>query len=296
MTPKSVPLPGGSLRPKKRNPTFYQSFLHLFTVAPITLLKMPVVSQNTLASRFRALHKPGDPVVLCNVYDAVTAAAITTVSGAKAVATASYAIAAAQGLKDDDMSYEQNVTALRALAPVVLKAGLPLTVDLQDGYEDVSKTVCTAIELGAVGCNIEDADNRTGKLRSVEEATRRIKEAVTAAKNAGLPDFCVNARTDVIGHEGSVEDAIERAKAFLAVGASTAFVWGGGKRELTMKEIETLCEALDGRLSIMMSLAPEALTLKELRDIGVSRVSVGPALQFKAMEAFKKAAEDMLSS
>jgi 2-methylisocitrate lyase-like PEP mutase family enzyme len=262
--------------------------------SPIRYLPMSLKASNAVASTFRKLHKSGDPVVLCNVWDAITANAVATVPGVKAIATASYAIAAAQGLEDNDLNLEQNLASIRPIAQVAAKANLPLTVDLQDGYEDIAVTVTAAINLGAVGCNIEDANNRTRKLRSKEEALQRIKTAVNAAKAAGIPDFCVNARTDVIGHGGSIEDAIDRAKAYLDAGACTAFVWGGGARGLTTAEVGEFVEALNGRISVLMRLAPGKLTASELKHLGVARISVGPALQFKVATAFENAVAEML--
>jgi 2-methylisocitrate lyase-like PEP mutase family enzyme len=255
---------------------------------------MASTASKVLASQFRQLHKPGDPVVLCNVWDAITTNVAVGIPGVKAIATASYSIASAQGLNDNDLTLEQNLSAIRSIATVAGKAKLPLTVDVQDGYEDIKATVSAIIQLGAVGCNLEDANNQTNGLRSKEEAVQRIRTAVDAANKAGVPDFCVNARTDVIGHGGSLDDAIDRAKAYLDAGACTAFVWGGGARGLATAEVEKLVKSLNGRLSVMMSLAPGKLTTSELKRIGVARISVGPALQFKVAAAFKSAAEEML--
>lgn len=255
---------------------------------------MALAASNVLASKLRKLHKPGDPIVMCNVWDAITANAAAKVSGVKAIATASYSIAAAQGLSDNELTFDQNLSTIRHIAPVAAKVNLPLTVDLQDGYKDVAATVSAVIKLGVVGCNIEDADNQNHGLRSKEEASQRIREAVEAANVAGVPDFCINARTDIIGHNGNIDDAIERAQAYLDAGACTAFVWGGGARGLTTAEVERLVSALDGRLNVMMSLAPGKLTTSELTHIGVARISVGPALQFKTTAAFESAAVEML--
>ncbi|KAF2670351.1 carboxyphosphonoenolpyruvate phosphonomutase-like protein [Microthyrium microscopicum] len=255
---------------------------------------MSKAAQNKLAILLRSLHKPGDPVIMANVWDAVTAEALTKVPGVKAVATASYAIAAARGVADNDMTFEQNLDGIRSIAPKVAAANLPLSVDLQDGYEDVAASIKAIIELGVVGCNLEDFNDRTNSLRPKEEAVERLKIAMKAAKEAGVPDFCINARTDVVVHGGSIDDAIDRAHAYLDAGAHNSFVWGGGARGLRTEEVARLAEALDGRLNVIRRLTPEGLTLGELKEIGVARISVGPTLQFKALEAFKKAAQDML--
>jgi 2-methylisocitrate lyase-like PEP mutase family enzyme len=251
---------------------------------------------NALATHFRKLHNPGDPLILCNVWDAASAKAVANVPNIKAIATASYAVAATQAVDDNDLTFEQNISAIRPIALVASQASVPLTVDLQDGYEDIAGSVSAIIKLGAVGCNIEDFNNQSRSMRSKEEATQRIQIAVETAKAAGVPDFCVNARTDIIGHGGSIDDAIDRAKGYLNVGASTAFVWGGGARGLTTTEVEKLVHALDGRLSVMMSLAPGKLTVSELRRIGVARISIGPALLFKANAAIELAVSTMLQT
>jgi 2-methylisocitrate lyase-like PEP mutase family enzyme len=257
---------------------------------------MAYSNTNILASAFRKLHKPGDPVILCNVWDAASAKAVAEVPSIKALATASYAIAAAQAIDDNNLTFEQNLSAIRPIASAASQASLPLTVDLQDGYQDIAASVLAIIKLGVVGCNIEDLNNQTRSIRSKEEATQRIKVAVETAKAAGVPDFCVNARTDIIGHGGNIDDAIDRAKSYLNAGASTAFVWGGGARGLTTAEVVKLVDALDGRLSVMMSLAAGKLTVSELKEIGVARISIGPALQFKANAAIESAVTNILKS
>jgi 2-methylisocitrate lyase-like PEP mutase family enzyme len=256
---------------------------------------MDLATQNTLAAHFRSLHVPGDPILLCNVYDGATANIIVSNPHARAVATASYAIAATYGIDDDDMTLQQNLVGIAKVAHVVTKTKLPLTVDLQDGYEDVGFSVREVIKLGAVGCNLEDVDCKAGKLREVEEAVERVKSAVKAAEEAGVPAFVVNARTDVLGYGGSVEDAIERGRKYLAAGANTVFVWGGaGGRGVRTEEVKRLIEGLEGRVNVKMNVREGFLTVRELRELGVARISVGPELFHKAMKVYRKAAFGLL--
>jgi 2-methylisocitrate lyase-like PEP mutase family enzyme len=249
-----------------------------------------------LATSFRSSHKPGDPLILSNVWDCITAKSVTKVQGVKAIATASYSIAASLGLEDNELSLEKNLAVVRNIGFVASKSSLPLTVDLQDGYEDISSSIAAVIKIGAVGCNIEDMDNQTGTLRSKEDATNRISAAFMAAKEAGLSEFVINARTDVMGHGGSIDDVIDRAKAYLDAGACTAFVWGGGGPDLTASELGKAVKALDGRVSVLMRLKPGSLTTSELKRLGVARISVGPAIQFKVAEAFESAVLAMLQN
>jgi len=252
--------------------------------------------QNALATRLRALHKPGDPLVLCNVYDAATAALVAAHPAAKAIATASYAIAATHGVEDDDMTLEQNLASLTAVAKVAQTADLPLTVDVQDGYEDVGATVRAIISLGAVGCNIEDLDNATGKLRTVDDAVARLRVALAAAHEAGVPEFVLNARTDTLGYNGTVEDAIARGKAFLEAGATTVFVWGPNGRGVRTEEVHKLCSAFEGRLNVKLCMGDGFLTVPELKEIGVARISVGPELYRAAMRAYKNGVDQLLGA
>ena len=100
------------------------------------------------------------------------------------------------------MTLAQNLAGITKVANVVRKTNLPLTADLQDGYDDVGQTIEEVIKLGVVGCNLEDVDCKAGKLRGVEDAVSRIKTALEAAAKVGVPEFAVNVRTDVLGFGG----------------------------------------------------------------------------------------------
>lgn len=257
---------------------------------------MAFTHRNDLAKKLRALHVPGDPILLTNVWDGGSAKAVISNPATKAVATASYAIAETTGVSDAELSLEDNLFGIRRVAKVVDKAGLPLTADMQDGYEDIAANIKSVIEAGAVGCNIEDENHATGQLRDFDDAVNRVKLVVAAAKEAGVPDFCLNARTDAIVYGGTVEEAIKRGNAFLEAGALTVFVWGGPSgRGLRDAEVKQLAEAFGGMLNVKMNLRPGFLNAKELAGLGVARISVGPELWAKAMARFKEGVEEAVS-
>ena len=254
---------------------------------------------NSLARRLKSLHVPGTPVLLANVHDASSAQSVASQSLCKAIATASFAIAASQGVHDDDMTLLQNLQGIRNVAQGLKNSGrqheIPLSADLQDGYEDPAESIQQVLALGVVGCNIEDLDNRakpSPTLRSLEDATARVRAMVEAAKSAGVPDFVVNARTDVFGFGGTVDDVVARGKAFLAAGATTVFVWGVRKKVITPTEVKEMVERLDGRLAVQ----PGGIPMRDLQVLGVSRISVGPLLYRKSMEAFTDDAELVLTA
>ncbi|EER27948.1 hypothetical protein D8B26_005932 [Coccidioides posadasii str. Silveira] len=264
---------------------------------------------NARAIHLRSLHKPGDPLVLCNVYDGATTRIVLKHGGAKALATSSYAVAAVRGKRDEDLDPDMLISAARDIGNVInehevsLKSGngnagmIPLTIDMRDGWGDrLEYVVRGLIDAGVVGCNLEDEDAETGKLMSCDEATARVRRVVKEAERLGVPDFAINARTDVLGHGGTIDEAICRGKAYLDAGATCVFVWGGlGGRGVSGAEILKLVEALDGRLNARLKTGPGYLTIPELTKMGVARISLGKELHDIAMMAYKQTVTQLLA-
>ena len=106
---------------------------------------------------FAALHVPGDPVILYNIWDPGSAQAVAK-AGAKALATGSHPVGDAAGFGDVqkvplDFVFDN---ARRIMAAV----DLPLTVDFEGAYsadrEEGGRNVAALKATGAVGCNFED--------------------------------------------------------------------------------------------------------------------------------------------
>ena len=257
------------------------------------------ISHRALATAFRALHVPGKPIIVTNCYDAISAKTIADIPSTRALATASYAIAAAAGSTDDDMTLETNLAAVSGIAKVAKERGLPLTVDFQDGYGDrLEEGIEKLLAHGVVGVNIEDWDKAAQKFIPIETAADRVKRVLTVTKKHGIDDFVVNARADSMLHGESLSDALTRGKAYLAAGATTVFVLGGTNPAggMSKEEVTEAVRALDGKVNIGFKLDPARLSIKELSDLGISRISVGPTLQFVAMKALKEEAEKILAS
>ena len=145
-----------------------------------------MAAQNALATTLRQLHVPGKPLLLTNVYDAVSAKAVAALPGTRALATASYAVAPAAGVTDDAMTLETNLNAVRSISPVAKEYGLPLSVDWQDGYGDrLEEGVEKLLRLGVVGINLEDCDKATQKMLPINEAAERVKESLPLRKITG---------------------------------------------------------------------------------------------------------------
>jgi 2-methylisocitrate lyase-like PEP mutase family enzyme len=251
------------------------------------------IALNTTAQCFKALHKPGNPLILTNVWSIPSANAIASLSQTKALASASFAVARQIGFKDDDLSFEQNITGVREISKIAASKNLPFTTDYQDGYgERLEEGIKALIEMGVVGVNLEDFVAKTQEFYSVTEAASRVGRVLKAAAELGVPDFVVNARTDILVHGGSLDEVLERGKAYLAAGATTVFVWGSSARGVRDEEVKKLVEAFDGRLAVI--LKKDGLTAKQLKEMGIARASIGPRLMLFAEEAIKQEAVKIL--
>src|SRR3954447_6496714 len=131
------------------------------------------------AAELRRLHVDPAILVLVNVWDAASARTVASIPGCRAIATASWAIAAARGLADGEVIGREGM--LDAVATIAGSVALPVTADLEGGYgatpADVGETIERAIATGAVGCNIEDGIRDGDRLRDAQDAAERIAAA-----------------------------------------------------------------------------------------------------------------------
>ncbi len=256
-------------------------------------------SQNDLAKRFRALHIPGDPLILTNVWDAITATAIASLPQTKALATASFAVAAAAGLSDDDLDLTTNLRAASVISKVAAQHNLPLTVDFQDGFgRDLEEGIRQLIRLGAVGINLEDLGREIGDLYTPDQQCERIRTVLRIAAEENVPDFAVNARTDAFFAGRGLEDAVQRGKVYLEAGACNVFIWGGAARKgWSGEEVKYAVGELGGRLNVSLVHGRSGgLTVQQIKELGVARISVGPALMRWGVEQIKGEAGRILDA
>jgi len=241
-----------------------------------------VSTQADLARRLRAPHAQ-PPLVLPNAWDAGSARAIEA-AGAVAIATTSAGIAWAAGV--DDAGGLTRTTAIAALRAICAAVSIPVTADLEAGYGEVEATVADALEAGAVGINLEDSTGRVLDEPWVHAA--RIAAARTVAVSAGI-DLVINARTDTYLF-GDGSGTIERAKQYAEAGADVLFVPG----VVDAATIRELVAASPLPLNVMVG--PGAPSVAELTALGVTRISVGPAIASAAYELATAAAKELLSS
>ena len=216
-------------------------------------------------------------LVLPNAWD-VASARLFVDCGFPAVATASWAIAAAHGYPDGERIPRAEMIA--AVAQIADAVDVPVSADLEAGYGDPVGTARLAWDAGAVGMNFEDA------MRPVEEHAADIR----AIKHA-VPELVLNARTDVFlrGRKDPVE-ATERANAYRAAGADCAYVIGVDDLEI----IARLAREIDGPLNVIVDV--ESPPLAELERLGVRRVTFGPYFFRAGLARVEELARELVPS
>jgi len=186
------------------------------------------------ADLLRSLHVPGEPLIVTNVWDAVTARIVAGAPGVRALATASHAVSFARGVADGEgLTVDQ---ALETAHIVTSAVDLPVSVDFERGYAadlaGLEANIARLVDAGAAGLNIEDSTGpNAGELRPLDEAADRVAAVRHSSAAAGVP-LVINARVDALVRGASFDDAVARANAYLGAGADVVFVLGLGTEEL----------------------------------------------------------------
>ena len=241
---------------------------------------------------FAALHVPGDPVILYNIWDVGSAKAVVA-AGAKALATGSHPVGDASGFGDAQQVPLEYVFANAARIVEAIDP-LPLTVDFEGAYstdpDEAGRNVANLKASGAVGCNFEDQVIGGEGLHPLEAQAGRIK----AIRRAVGDDFFINARTDlylkVEAHDdGLVGQVVERGKAFADAGASGFFV----PRLADPAQIERIVREVPLPLNVIAF--PGAPPKSEWASAGVARISHGPFPHRALMAELTEAARAAIS-
>jgi 2-methylisocitrate lyase-like PEP mutase family enzyme len=262
------------------------------------LAERPVTEPTDRESRcdlFRSLHVPGAPLVLPNAWDAASARAVVA-AGFPVVATTSMGVAASLGYEDHEQAPgEEMLAAAERIAEAV---EVPVTVDAEAGYGMEPADLVVALkEMGAAGCNLEDTNHATGKLRDPGEQTawlRAVREATFDQSYA----LVINARIDVFvaalasgseapGQEELVSEALSRAHAYVEAGADCVF-------PILLWERDALAAFVaEARGPVNVLRIPPAPPQAELAELGVARVSYGGLLHHGAIEQFGRVLESL---
>ncbi len=249
--------------------------------------------QQSRAEAFKGLHERHGIFIMPNPWDAGSAKMLASV-GFEALATTSAGLAFSLGKPDG----EQVVTreeALENARSIVAATSLPVAADLENGYGDdpgtCAETILLAAKTGLVGGSIEDATGRSeDPIYPFDLSVERIKAAVKAARGLPFP-FTLTARAEnLINGRPDLADTIRRLEAFADAGADVLYAPGLKTRE----EIDTAVRAVAPRpLNVLLIPDIAGLSLDELADLGVKRLSLGSALARIAYGTFLRSAEEI---
>jgi 2-methylisocitrate lyase-like PEP mutase family enzyme len=238
------------------------------------------MTQPERAERFRALHE-GAPFVIPNPWDAGSARVLEQL-GFQALATTSSGFAFTLGRSDGEATLADVVSHVESLTA---STRLPVSVDLENAYEDPAETMRRVGAAGAVGGSIEDWDG--AQIYDVREAVARLKAALEGARSLPFP-FTLTARAENhIRGNPDLGDTIARLQTYEIAGADVLYAPGLKDAD----EIRAVCDAVTKPVNV---LARPNLTAGEIFDAGAQRISVGGALAWVSADAFGEAAKAIL--
>ncbi|MFF2937125.1 isocitrate lyase/PEP mutase family protein [Streptomyces mirabilis] len=245
-----------------------------------------------LYEQFMALHTRDGGLVMPNAWDGLSALMLAD-AGFEAIATSSAAIAATLGRLDGrhQVTREEHLEHARLLGRLT---GLSVNGDFEDGYgdtpEDVAATVEAAVESGLAGIGVEDTSGDPDMpIRDFDEAVSRVRSAVDASKGR----IVVTGRTDnFIQGRPDLGDTIRRLTAFAEVGADVVYAPFPPDRDALVAIVTAVAPT---PVNVLVSPSDKVLTVAELQQAGVKRISLGPLLYAHAMGAVEEAAKALLA-
>jgi 2-methylisocitrate lyase-like PEP mutase family enzyme len=235
---------------------------------------------------FLELHRPGDPLLMPNPWDAGSARVLAAL-GFQALATTSGGFANTLGRPDGSVTRDE---AIGHAAAVVQAVGVPVSADLENGFADdphgVAKTVRKAAAVGLAGCSIEDATGRpTDPIYPISLAAERVAAAVEAAG----PAFVITARAENFLHgRPDLAETIARLQRYQEAGAQVLYAPG----ITTAEQIRAVISSVDRPVNVLA--LPDVPPIGELSQLGVARVSVGSGFALAALGALAEAGRELL--
>jgi 2-methylisocitrate lyase-like PEP mutase family enzyme len=247
-------------------------------------------TQAEKAAALRALHEREGAFIIPNPWDVGTARLCARL-GFEALATTSAGFAFSIGKRDNAVGRERMMQHVGEIAAAV---ELPVSADLENGYgdrpEEVAQAFAEAASRGVVAASVEDSTGREEPpLYERALAAERVRAAVATARALPFP-FMVTARAEnfLVGRQ-DLKDTIARLQVYQEAGADVLYAPGVSAKD----DIGVLVRAVDRPVNVLIGSDGPRLTLAELAELGVKRVSVGGALTRVALGAFLEAAREM---
>lgn len=251
--------------------------------------------QERRGAEFAALHRGQNGFVLPNPWDAGTARMLSGL-GFAALATTSGGLAHSLGRRDGAGRVGREET-LRNVREIVEATELPVSADLENGFgddpQDAAESLLGAARAGAVGGSIEDATGREDDpIYELDDAVRRIEAAAEAAKSLPFP-FILTARAEnFLYGRPDLDDTIARLRAYEQAGADVLYA----PALPDAKAIRKVCDSVDSPVNVLAAGATRELSVNELRELGVQRISLGSTLSRAALSALTHAARHIVET
>lgn len=239
---------------------------------------------------FRHLHAQGC-FVLPNPWD-VGSARYLQRQGFQALATTSAGCAWSEGRPDGAVSLQATLDHLRVMDGAT---ALPLNADLGDGFgvtpQDVGAAVTAAIATGVAALSIEDATgDAQSPLRPLDDAVERLRAARLAIDRSGADVLLVGRAENFFVGVPDLDDTLLRLRAYAAAGADVLYAPGISTRE----QISAVVAAASPKPVNLLVGGPTTLTLQDIAELGVRRVSLGGALARAAWGGLMQATQPIL--
>ncbi|MEU4686424.1 isocitrate lyase/PEP mutase family protein [Streptomyces xinghaiensis] len=243
------------------------------------------------ATAFRALHTGPQPFVVPNPWDAGSARLLTGM-GFAALATTGAGFAYTLGRPDgaNRVGRDEVLDNARSIAAAT---PLPVTADLESGFGrtpgEVAETIRLAAAAGLVGGSVEDSTGwADDPVRPVGEAAERVAAAVSAARELDFP-FTVTARAEnFFQGRPDLDDTIRRLRAYEEAGADVLYAPALPDADA----VRAVCSAVGKPVNVLMGGALR-LSVTELGELGVRRISVGSSMARAALGALVRAAREV---
>lgn len=256
--------------------------------------------QNTKAEQFLQYHHDEELLVLLNSWD-IGSSRLIEACGSKAIATTSMGIAASKGYPDCQVI--QLSEMIDVITGIVKGVQVPVTVDIESGYgknlTEILDSIRKVIATGIVGINIEDSIDLSPMLIDETEFCERISAIRTLSDSLGF-HLVINARTDSFYTSQSslqekLSESIKRGNRYREAGADCIFVQPVIDKEM----ISTLVKEIDAPINILLNPtlgATLTLSVNELQDLGVARLSLGSSLMKSTLALIKKVADELYNN
>src|SRR5262249_49957526 len=168
---------------------------------------------------------------------------------------------------------------LAHIAEISAAVDVPVNADFEGGYAHepagVAESVRLCVATGVSGLSIEDYTGDPAEpLYEFEMAVSRIRAAREALDQAGGDVLLTGRSEGFIRNRADMAGTVRRLQAYAAAGADCLYAPGIRTRE----EIATVVKAVAPTPVNFLMGFPSALTVRDLTELGVRRISVGGAL------------------